>query len=93
MTRRRIAPLATAALLGLAGGASGQVTGSLDVGAGTYRPDRSIPGGIASIAPTLAYERQGLQLGQPISGLRDLTHQRSLGQRRAGDGHPMASVH
>ena len=38
MTRRRIAPLATAALMGLAGGASGQVTGSLDVGAGTVSP-------------------------------------------------------
>lgn len=63
MTRRRIAPLATAALMGLAGGASGQVTGSLDVGAGTYRPDRAIPGGIASIAPTLVYERRGLRFG------------------------------
>jgi hypothetical protein len=63
MTRRRIAPLAIAALMGLAGGASGQVTGTLDVGAGTYRPDRAIPGGIASIAPTLVYERQGLRFG------------------------------
>ncbi len=63
MTRRRIAPLAAAALVGLAGGASGQVTGSLDVGAGTYRPDRAIPGGIASIAPTLVYERRSLRFG------------------------------
>ncbi len=63
MTRRRIAPLATAALMGLAGGASGQVTGSLDVGAGTYRPDRAIPGGIASIAPTLVYQIRSLRVG------------------------------
>ncbi len=63
MTRRRIAPLATAALMGLAGGASGQVTGSMDVGAGTYRPDRAIPGGVASIAPTLVYQRKALRLG------------------------------
>jgi hypothetical protein len=37
--------------------ALGQLTGTLDLGAGTYRPDRSIPGGIASIVPALRYER------------------------------------
>ncbi|MBA3259791.1 MAG: hypothetical protein H0T68_10035 [Gemmatimonadales bacterium] len=63
MRSRRIAPLATAALLGLARGASGQVTGSLDVGAGTYRPDRAIPGGIASMAPTLLYQGGRFRLG------------------------------
>jgi hypothetical protein len=31
------------------------VSGTVDVGAGTYRPDRAIPGGVASIAPTLRY--------------------------------------
>ena len=35
--------------------ALGQLAGSLDMGAGTYRPDRSIPGGIASIVPSLSY--------------------------------------
>lgn len=63
MRHSRIAPLATAALVGLASGASGQMTASLDVGAGTYRPDRAIPGGIASIAPTLVYRSGGLRLG------------------------------
>lgn len=63
MRLRLIAPLAAAAHLGLAGGASGQVTGSLDVGAGTYRPDRAIPGGIASMAPTLVYQGGRLRLG------------------------------
>jgi hypothetical protein len=35
--------------------ALGQLSGTLDMGAGTYRPDRSIPGGIASIVPSLRY--------------------------------------
>ena len=35
--------------------ALGQLSGTLDMGAGTYRPDRSIPGGIASIVPSLHY--------------------------------------
>lgn len=35
----------------------GQLSGTLDLGAGTYRPDRSIPGGIASIVPALRYQR------------------------------------
>lgn len=34
-----------------------QLSGTLDMGAGTYRPDRAIPGGIASIVPALHYER------------------------------------
>ena len=33
-----------------------QVSGTLDMGAGTYRPDRAIPGGIASIVPSLRYQ-------------------------------------
>ena len=32
-----------------------QLSGTLDMGAGRYRPDRSIPGGIASIVPSLRY--------------------------------------
>jgi hypothetical protein len=36
--------------------ALGQVSGTLDMGAGRYRPDHSIPGGIASIVPALRYQ-------------------------------------
>jgi hypothetical protein len=39
--------------------ASAQLAGTLDMGAGTYRPDRAIAGGIASIVPSLRY-RSGL---------------------------------
>jgi hypothetical protein len=35
--------------------ALGQLSGTLDMGAGTYRPEHSIPGGIASIVPSLRY--------------------------------------
>jgi hypothetical protein len=42
-----------------AGPAAAQLAGTLDMGAGTYRPDRAIPGGIASIVPSLRY-RSGL---------------------------------
>ena len=35
--------------------ALGQLSGTLDMGAGTYRPERSISGGIASIVPSLRY--------------------------------------
>jgi hypothetical protein len=42
--------------------ASGQLAGTLDLGAGTYRPDRSIPGGIASIVPSLRYRTGPLEL-------------------------------
>ncbi len=42
--------------------ALGQLTGSVDMGAGTYRPDRSIPGGIASIVPALRYRSGPLEL-------------------------------
>ncbi len=47
------------ALSAWAGPAAAQLTGTLDMGAGTYRPDRAIPGGIASIVPSLRY-RTGL---------------------------------
>jgi hypothetical protein len=39
--------------------AAAQLAGTLDMGAGTYRPDRAIAGGIASIVPALGY-RHGL---------------------------------
>jgi hypothetical protein len=39
-----------------------QLSGTLDMGAGRYRPDRSIPGGIASIVPSLRYRSGGFEL-------------------------------
>ncbi len=48
---------------GLAGPAASQVSGTLDLGAGTYRPERAIPGGIASIAPTLRFDAGLFRLG------------------------------
>jgi hypothetical protein len=42
--------------------AFGQLSGTLDMGAGTYRPDRSIPGGVASIVPSLRYQRGRLEV-------------------------------
>ena len=42
--------------------ALGQLAGTLDMGAGTYRPDRSIPGGIASIVPALRYSNGPFEL-------------------------------
>jgi hypothetical protein len=39
-----------------------QVAGTLDMGAGTYRPDRAIPGGIASIVPSLRYRSGPVEL-------------------------------
>jgi hypothetical protein len=41
---------------------AGQVSGTLDLGAGTYRPERATPGGVASIAPALRYHGDGLNL-------------------------------
>lgn len=46
----------------LAGPAAAQLAGTLDMGAGTYRPDRAIPGGIASIVPSLRYRTGLLEL-------------------------------
>jgi hypothetical protein len=42
--------------------AAGQLAGTLDMGAGTYRPDRAIPGGIASIVPSLRYQTGPIEL-------------------------------
>jgi len=61
--RPRVAGLVAQGALLLTGAASAQVRGSLDVGAGTYRPDRAIPGGIASIAPTLYLDGKSFRLG------------------------------
>jgi hypothetical protein len=54
MSRRRAVPLALLCTA-WASPALGQLSGTLDMGAGTYRPERSIPGGIASIVPSLRY--------------------------------------
>lgn len=63
MTRRRgFLPLCIAFTAG-ATPAVGQLAGTLDMGAGTYRPDRAIPGGIASIVPSLRYRTGPLELG------------------------------
>ncbi len=50
-------------LAGLAGTASSQVSGTLDMGAGTYRPDRAIPGGLASLAPSIRFDAGAFQFG------------------------------
>jgi hypothetical protein len=42
--------------------AAAQLAGTLDMGAGTYRPDRAIPGGIASIVPALRYRSGPFEL-------------------------------
>jgi hypothetical protein len=42
--------------------AAAQFAGTLDMGAGTYRPDRAIPGGIASIVPALRYRSGPFEL-------------------------------
>jgi hypothetical protein len=42
--------------------AAAQLAGTLDMGAGTYRPDRAISGGIASIVPALRYRSGPFEL-------------------------------
>ena len=61
MTRRR-GLLLCLACSAWAGPAAAQLAGTLDMGAGTYRPDRAIPGGIASIVPSLRYRSGPLEL-------------------------------
>jgi hypothetical protein len=46
----------------LAPPAAAQVSGTLDLGAGTYHPERATPGGVASIAPALRYRGDGFDL-------------------------------
>jgi hypothetical protein len=59
----RVAGLAALETLLLAGALPAQVRGSLDLGAGTYRPDRAIAGGVASIAPTVSFETDEFRVG------------------------------
>ena len=61
MTRRRGLILCLA-FSAAATPAAAQLAGTLDVGAGTYRPDRAIPGGIASIVPSLRYRSGPVEL-------------------------------
>jgi hypothetical protein len=49
-------------LILLAAPAAAQVTATVDVGAGAYRPDRATPGGVASIAPWIRYHGRALDL-------------------------------
>jgi hypothetical protein len=42
--------------------AAAQLAGTLDMGAGTYRPDRAIAGGIASIVPSVRYRTGPVEL-------------------------------
>jgi hypothetical protein len=61
VTRRR-GCLLCLALSAWAAPAAAQLAGTLDMGAGTYRPDRAIPGGIASIVPSLRYRSGPVEL-------------------------------
>jgi hypothetical protein len=61
VTRLR-GPLLSLALSAWAAPAAAQLAGTLDMGAGTYRPDRAIPGGIASIVPSLRYRSGPVEL-------------------------------
>ena len=60
MTRRGL--LLSLAFSAGASPAAAQLAGTLDMGAGTYRPDRAIPGGIASIVPSLRYRSGPVEL-------------------------------
>ena len=53
MTAHRVTPAVLLLLGGLAGTMEAQVGATLDMGAGSYRPDRAISGGVASVAPAL----------------------------------------
>jgi hypothetical protein len=61
VTRRR-GLLLCVACSAWATSAAAQVAGTLDMGAGTYRPDHAIPGGIASIVPSLRYRSGPVEL-------------------------------
>jgi len=61
VTRRR-GCLLCLAFSAWAAPAAAQLAGTLDMGAGTYRPDRAIPGGIASIVPSLRYRSGPVEL-------------------------------
>jgi hypothetical protein len=53
MNINRYAPAVVLFLAGLAGSLEAQLSATLDMGAGSYRPDRAISGGVASVAPTV----------------------------------------
>jgi hypothetical protein len=53
MITHRIAPATLLLLAALAGNLEAQVSATLEMGAGSYRPDRAISGGVASMAPTV----------------------------------------
>lgn len=49
--------------IGASSRATGQLVGTVDMGAGTYHPDRALGGGVASVAPTLWMGVGPLRLG------------------------------
>jgi len=54
--------LITALGLAVSSRAAGQIIGSVDMGAGTYHPDRALAGGVASVAPALQMNIGALRL-------------------------------
>jgi hypothetical protein len=56
----RLVPLGWLCLF--ATSAAAQVSGTLDLGAGTYHPEQATPGGVASVAPGLRYHGTGFDL-------------------------------
>jgi hypothetical protein len=59
---RRPMSLVVVLAVGLTTRATGQLSGTLDMGAGTYHPDRALAGGVASVAPALQLGAGPLQL-------------------------------
>ena len=59
---RRPMYLVVVLAVGLTTRATGQLSGTLDMGAGTYHPDRALAGGVASVAPALQMGVGPLQL-------------------------------
>jgi hypothetical protein len=53
MSMNRYAPAVVLLLAGSGATLEAQVSATLDMGAGSYRPDRAIGGGVASVAPTV----------------------------------------
>jgi len=59
---RRPMYLVVVLAVGLTTRATGQLSGTLDMGAGAYHPDRALAGGVASVAPALQMGVGPLQL-------------------------------
>jgi len=59
---RRPMSLVVVLAVGLTTRATGQLSGTLDMGAGAYHPDRALAGGVASVAPALQMGVGPLQL-------------------------------